>query len=102
MLTCPPSAALPVRIDAPVENNSSADAGAERCVKDVAKSHACAPDRFRQRRGVRVIVNLRANLKKALHFRGERKIPPAWQIGRIQHNAANRIERTWRANSDSS
>src|SRR6202030_4427351 len=52
-------------IDAPVENNSRADAGAERSVEHVAKSDARTPDRFRERCGVRIIVDFGANVEDA-------------------------------------
>jgi len=94
------TAGAPV-INAAVENNSRPDPGAERGIEHVAKSHARAPDCFGQCRGIRVIVDLRTNVEGALHFRSQGKIPPAWQVRRIQDHTANWIERSGRANSDS-
>ncbi len=51
--------------------------------------------------GVGVVIDFCANVEGALHFRGERKAPPTRQIGRIQNDSANRIERAWRADADS-
>ncbi len=85
-------------IDVLVENNSGADPGAQRGVEHVAKSHARAPDRFRQRRGIRIIIDLCADVKDPLHFRGQRKISPARNVRRIQHHSGARIERPRRAN----
>src|SRR6202030_3415038 len=88
-------------INALVENNARADAGAERGVEHVAKSDARAPEGFGEGRGVRVIIDFGAHVKDAPHFRGQRKIPPARHVWRIQHHAGARIERSWRANSNS-
>jgi len=94
-------AASPSVIDAPVENNSGADTGAERGIEDIAKSDACAPDGFGESGGVGVVVDFRSHVEDSLHFGGERKIVPARQVGRIQHDSTNGIERTGSANADS-
>jgi len=88
-------------VDAAVENNSRSDAGAEGGVEDVAKSDACAPDGFGESGGVGVVVDFRSHVEDSLHFGGERKIVPARQVGRIQHDSTNGIEWTGSANPDS-
>src|SRR4029077_3269749 len=88
-------------VDAPVEYDSGPDARAERGIKHVAKTYASAPDCFSESRGIRVIVNFRANVEGTLHLRGQGKIAPAGQIRRIQHYSANWIERSWRADTAS-
>src|SRR6267378_2662158 len=88
-------------VDAAVENNSRSDAGAEGGVEDVAKSDACAPDGFSESGGVGVVVDFCAHVEDPLHFGSERKIMPARQVGRIQHDSTNGIERAGSANADS-
>src|SRR5882762_6283322 len=88
-------------VDATVENNSRSDAGAEGGVEDVAKSDACAPDGFSESGGVGVVVDFCAHVEDSLHFVSETKIMPARQVGRIQHDSTNGIERTGSANANS-
>src|SRR5215471_9493282 len=55
-------------IDALIEDNSGADAGAERGVEHILKADACAPDGFGESGGVRVIIDANAEPKGALDF----------------------------------
>jgi|SRR5579859_105723 len=49
--------------DFSIEHNAGADSGSDGCVEDILKSVSCAPDRFRQSRGVGVVVQLHRQLK---------------------------------------
>src|SRR5258708_28860487 len=88
-------------IAAAVDNTSRPDAGAKRLPPYCAMSLPCARHVARECGGIRVIVDLGANVEGTLDFRGEGKIVPARQIRRIEDNTPDRVEWAWRADSDS-
>src|SRR5262245_35590546 len=86
--------------DFAVKDHARADSCSDTSIEDVAVSPTRAPQTFRQRGSIRIVVKLRHHPIAALQFADERKIPPARNIRRVQDHSGSRIERPWSANAD--
>src|ERR1700688_2034312 len=80
-------------VNTAVENNSSADSSSHRRIKNLAISSARSPHGFSQRRRVGVIVDRNFHAVNLLNFPGQREIPPASYVGRIDDSTGRRIKR---------
>ena len=102
MVTCPPSAAPPVRpwCILPFENNSGADAGAERGVEELIAALAGPPKVFGESGCIGVVVHARGHAEDAPGLGRQRKAAPARHVRRIQHHARFGVQRPGRAESD--
>ena len=83
---------MPV-VNAAIEHNASPNAGADCGIENVMESARRSPSRLRQRSSVRIVVHFHRHVILRHDFLGQRKIPPARNVGRIKHDARFRIER---------
>src|SRR5262245_47672942 len=79
-------------------SNSCPDA----CVEHVLMSASCTPQTLGESGGVRVIVKSRLDAVAPVNFGHERKIFPARNVRRVQHDSGSRIERSGSADPDGS
>ena len=87
-------------IDAAIENNAGANARSDRGVENVAEPAGRAPARFRQRGGVGVVVHFDGHAILRRDSLGQRKIPPAGKIRRIENHPGLRVEGPGGADAD--
>src|SRR5580658_11318447 len=86
-------------VNAAIEHNSGSDSGSNRGIKNVAESASSAPMRFRESGCIRVVVHLDGHVVNRPDFLGQREVPPARQIRRIENDARLRVKRTRRTDS---
>jgi len=96
---CGPGAPV---VDAPVKENSRANAGANAGIKNVSVAAAGSPQRFCKPGGLGVILEFHGAAVASRDFSSERIVPPASHVRWIQHDAGVRIERPGCANSNGS
>ena len=89
-------------VDAAVKKYARSNSRADACVKNVSIAPPRAPQSFRKRGGVGIVVDLNGATVAARDLRRQRKVPPARHVGRIQHHTGVRIKRPRCANPDTS
>src|SRR5580765_2803493 len=86
-------------INAAIQHNATSDPGADRGIKDVAKSAGGTPARFRQSSSIGIVIHSNWHAISRGDLVGQREISPAGKIRRIQNDTGFRIERSGSADS---
>src|SRR5580700_3649602 len=96
------SSTCPAVINPFIADQASANSGADGGVENAMKAASRAPYGLGQRRCVGIVLDLYRHVIDFRYFGRERKITPARNIGRIKDNAGMRIQRSGRADTNSS
>jgi hypothetical protein len=86
--------------NAAIKNVSCADSGAHSGVKEVSIATTRAPLRFRQRRGIGVVIDSYGHVIHSAHFLGQRAVMPDREIRRTDDDTSFRIQRSQGADAD--
>ncbi len=87
--------------DLPMENDPSADSGAEGEKDHASDALACAPPLFTKGRSVGVVLDEHRYLEGLFQFCLEREVVPIREIGRFHHDSLSHIDDSRRSYADS-